>query len=63
MPYVYLCLFLWSENVWDFTKIEDVVDVLQEQLILELVVVEEEYLMMMVRMLLKMMMAMMMMMS
>ena len=43
MPYVYLCLFFWGENVWDFTKVEDVVDVLQEQLILQLVVIEEEH--------------------
>ena len=39
----YLCLFFWSENVWDFTKVEDVVDILQEQLILQLVVIEEEH--------------------
>ena len=25
---VYLCLFFRSENVWDFAKVEDVVDVL-----------------------------------
>ena len=41
--YFYLCLFFWSENVWDFTKVEDVVDILQEQLILQLVVIEEEH--------------------